>query len=262
MSGLIRFHRSDFQRYHVQYWSSLVITKAPSMARKVLVMLWHFYWNGLEHTSGQLNGIPFSNFSCVQCTIIAHVVIWSQTKFKPIHYNDVIMDAMTSQVTSLTIVYSAVYSGADQRKHQSSASLAFVREIQRWPLNFPYKWPVTRVVTRNLFPFDDVIMFQDFPRTWMVKCKHFCTSFLWHHTFIISFLVLQTASCFPWGMISTTWVSTDLRDDRKCKCIFKFPKRNPANKGQCVQMHNEKIWMTKIDSNLPILQSKLFNSES
>ena len=44
-----------------------------------------------------------------------------------LHYDDVIMTTMASQITSLTIVYSAVYSGADQRKHQSSASLAFVR---------------------------------------------------------------------------------------------------------------------------------------
>ena len=59
------------------------------------------------------------------------------------HYNDVIMDSMASQITSLTIVYSAVYSGADQRKHQSSASLAFVRGIHRRPVNSPHKWPVT-----------------------------------------------------------------------------------------------------------------------
>ena len=51
------------------------------------------------------------------------------------HYNDVIMDAMASQITSLTNVYSTVYPGADQRKHQSSASLAFVRGIHRWPVN-------------------------------------------------------------------------------------------------------------------------------
>ena len=43
------------------------------------------------------------------------------------HYDDVIMGAIASQITSLIIVYSAVYSDADQRKHQSSASLAFVR---------------------------------------------------------------------------------------------------------------------------------------
>ena len=48
-----------------------------------------------------------------------------------LHYNDVIMGAMASQITSLTIVFSTVYSGADQRKHQSSASLAFVRGIHR-----------------------------------------------------------------------------------------------------------------------------------
>ena len=47
------------------------------------------------------------------------------------HYSDVIMTTMASQITSLTIVYSAVYSDADQRKHQSSASLAFVWGIHR-----------------------------------------------------------------------------------------------------------------------------------
>ena len=62
-----------------------------------------------------------------------------------IHYIDVIMGAMASQNTSLTIVYSTVYSDADQRKHQSSASLAFLRGIHRWPVNSPHKWPVTSV---------------------------------------------------------------------------------------------------------------------
>ena len=70
------------------------------------------------------------------------------------HCSDVIMSAMTSQITSLTIVYSTVCSGGDQRKHQSSASLAFVRGIHRWPVNSPNKWPVTR----KMLPFDDVIM--------------------------------------------------------------------------------------------------------
>ena len=73
-----------------------------------------------------------------------------------IHYDDVIMDTIASQITSLTIVYSAVYSGADQSKHQSSASLAFVWGIHRGPVNSPHKWPVTR----KMFPFDDVIMFK------------------------------------------------------------------------------------------------------
>ena len=70
------------------------------------------------------------------------------------HYNDVIMGAIASQITSLTIIHSIVYSDADQRKHQSSTSLAFVRRIHRGPVKSPHKWPVTR----KMFPFDDVIM--------------------------------------------------------------------------------------------------------
>ena len=55
------------------------------------------------------------------------------------------MGAMaSSQITSLTIVYSTIYSGADQRKHQSSGSLAFVLGINRWLVNSPHKYPVTR----------------------------------------------------------------------------------------------------------------------
>ena len=71
-----------------------------------------------------------------------------------VHCNDVIMGSIASQITSLTIVYSTVYSGADQRNHRSSASLAFVRGIHRRPVNSPHKGPVTR----KMFPFDDVIM--------------------------------------------------------------------------------------------------------
>ena len=70
------------------------------------------------------------------------------------HYNDVIMRVMASQITSLMIVYSTVYSGADQRKHQSSTSLVFVRGIHQWPVYSPHKGPVTW----NMFPFDDVFM--------------------------------------------------------------------------------------------------------
>ena len=71
------------------------------------------------------------------------------------HYNDVIMGAMASQITSLTIDYSTVYSDADHiSKHQSFASLAFVQGIHRGPVNSLHKWPVTR----RMFPFDDAIM--------------------------------------------------------------------------------------------------------
>ena len=56
------------------------------------------------------------------------------------------MGGMASQITSLTIVYSTVYSGSDQRKHQSSASLAFGWGIHRW--------------TQKMFPFDDAILWE------------------------------------------------------------------------------------------------------
>ena len=70
------------------------------------------------------------------------------------HNNDVIMTTIASQITSLTAVYSAVYSDADQRKHRSSASLAFVWGIHR------DRWiPRTKgQLMRKMLPFDDVIM--------------------------------------------------------------------------------------------------------
>ena len=68
------------------------------------------------------------------------------------------MGAMAPQIINPAIVYSTVYSGADQRKHQSSASLVFVRGIHRWPVNSPHKGPVTR----KMFPFDDVIKIRPF----------------------------------------------------------------------------------------------------
>ena len=78
---------------------------------------------------------------------------WSRPKGF-LHYGDVIMGGIASQITSLTTVYSAVYSDVDQRKHQSFASLAFVRGIYRGPVNSRQNWPVTR----KMFPFDEVIM--------------------------------------------------------------------------------------------------------
>ena len=71
----------------------------------------------------------------------------------PRPYTDVIMGAMASQITSLTIVNSTVYTGAD-KKNQSSASLAFCAGIHRSPVNSPHKWPVTG----KIFSFEDIIM--------------------------------------------------------------------------------------------------------
>ena len=79
------------------------------------------------------------------------------------------MSTMASQITSLTIVYSTVHSGADQIKHQSSASLAFVWGIDRPPVNSPHKGPVTR----KMFPFDDVIMW-DIVHAYLFRFRPWC----------------------------------------------------------------------------------------
>ena len=79
------------------------------------------------------------------------------------------MGVMASQITSLAIVYSNVYSDPDQRKHQSSTSLAFVWGIHRGPVNPPHKWPVTR----KMFPFHDPIVFwRKLTCVLMAKCNN------------------------------------------------------------------------------------------
>ena len=73
--------------------------------------------------------------------LMVNLLAWTLVLLVP-HYNDVIMSTMTSQVTSLTIVYLAMYSGTEQRKHQRSTSQAFVRGIHWWLVNSPHKGPV------------------------------------------------------------------------------------------------------------------------
>ena len=75
------------------------------------------------------------------------------------HNNGVIMSAMASQITAVSIVWSSVCWGSDERKHQSCTSLAFVRGINRRPVDILHKGPVTRI----LFLFEDVIMKESCP---------------------------------------------------------------------------------------------------
>ena len=86
------------------------------------------------------------------------------------------MSPMASQITSLIIVFTTVYSGADQRKHQSSPSLALVRGIQRWPVTSPHK----ETVTRKTFPFDDVIIIHRSNKPIVDELRHldFCLSII------------------------------------------------------------------------------------
>ena len=77
------------------------------------------------------NNLPAIYFKTVHMICTVHVII--------VPYSDVIMSAMASSVTGVSIVYSTICSGTDQRKYQSSASLAFVRGIHWWLVTFPHK---------------------------------------------------------------------------------------------------------------------------
>ena len=100
-----------------------------------------------------MSNLTVSTVPC--CSLIPlHRFVLEHMQVQWSHYSDVMVSKMASQITNLTVVYSIVYSSADQRKHQSSASLAFVRGIHWRPVNSQHKGPVTR----KMFPFDDVIM--------------------------------------------------------------------------------------------------------
>ena len=103
---------------------------------------------------------------------------------KPLHYSDVIMSAMASLITTITIVYSAGYSDADQRKHQSSAPLAFVRGIHRLPVNSHHIWSVTQ----KMLTLDDIIM------TWANVDPDLCPH--------IGYNELITHALLEWGCLS------------------------------------------------------------
>ena len=100
------------------------------------------------------------------------MTIFLQTSTIGMHYGDLIMGTVVSQITSLTIVYSIIYSDAGQRKHQWLESLAFVRGIHQGPVNSLHKWPVTR----KMFPFDDIIMWYS---QWVSSYKSFCQYDWW-----------------------------------------------------------------------------------
>ena len=136
------------------------------------------------------------------------------------------MDSMTTQITSLAIVYSTVHSGSNQRKHQSSASPAFVRGIHREPvnslnprlaerpletngrlanrrLNYPHKGPVTR----KMFPFDDVIMVNS---SLVLDSSAFRGHVVWNHIEITRKKIHQRHLKYPMivgrRLVSRNWV--------------------------------------------------------
>ena len=154
----------------------------------------HCWWS-----PGNRSSSSWQPYRWHESTGIGMISIIKQTQD---HYCDVKMGAMVSQITSLTSVYSTVYSGADQRKHQTFASLAFVWGIHQWPVDSPHKW----AVTRKMIPFDDVITIAC---TFMLGytsyiLKTFCIdlNFLF---IIITFLITDLSKNADWQYESTSF---------------------------------------------------------
>ena len=126
-------HNKSVYPFILLSWLSLFASNMPHFLNRLLV-------------TRQITSIHFLKFRKNKQAIKANLF-----HFFHHHYNDVIMSAMASQISSLTIVYATVYSGANQRKHQSSVPLAFVRGIHQRSVNAPHKGPVTR----KMYPCDD-----------------------------------------------------------------------------------------------------------
>ena len=134
------------------------------------------------------------------------------------HINDVIMSAMASQMTSLTIVYSNIHSCTDQRKHQSSASLAFVRGTRRWPVNSPHKGPVTRKKSSHFMTSSYDL------RSWDTSI----VKLFYHVPSSIASLVRFKVSTFS---INAQWIVQSLiqefmRVTRKSSSNWRYPTKN------------------------------------
>ena len=125
---VLAIFRLQHQQLHDQYTSLHFIWS--SGGPQPLLRQWHYtrLCNVLSNQSatGMLEAANWWGTGDILHENITYIVVEHS-----LHYNDVIMGAVASQFTSLTIAYSMVNWGADQRKHQSSASLAFVRWIHR-----------------------------------------------------------------------------------------------------------------------------------
>ena len=106
------------------------------------------------------------------------------------------MGTIASQMTSLTIVYSTVYSGANQRKHQRSASLAFVRGIHRWLVNIRNLINVAFQGRTTKYMNQDIRQVKVYNR----KSSH---SFI-HAVIFYSFIYLSFCQLFPIPSIGKT----------------------------------------------------------
>ena len=116
-----------------------------------------FHWHWGNHESQKHPWRIWVDASCGSAGNLSYNHKTKHNNAMQIHRYDVIMSAMASQITSHTIVYSTIHSGADQRRTSKLRVTGLLLGIHRWPMNSLRKGPVTC----KLFPYDDVIMLMD-----------------------------------------------------------------------------------------------------
>ena len=171
--------------------------------------------------------------------------MWCCCHSRVSHYGDVVMATVASQITSLNIVYSTVYSGADQRKHQSSASLAFVWGIHR------YRWiPRTKGQLRGKcfhlmtsswrWLFMDMRLFCTRPSTTIVMIlTHWPREMGSNFKYIIFKLITRADSKIHGGNMGPTWGRQDPGGSHvghtnlviwdRCEIALRWMPPNPVN---------------------------------
>ena len=152
------------------------------------------------------------------------------------HYSDVRMGAIASQITSLTIVYSIVYLSADQRKHQCSALLAFLRGIHRRILAHMAS------NAEKMFPFDDVIMcYSQYYDGWLSNSGSLCKfntspksftrkwnrnlvkpTFIFNHDDVIKWKHFPRNWPFVRGIHRSRWIPHTKASDAELWCFLWF----------------------------------------
>ena len=150
----MRFHQCHYIATFLMYvptssWRLLMAWCPIGTRPSAIIMLNRpWVWCQMKHNRHHAQTVQERWETCESFVINGFIFLWWYC-----HYSDVIIIAIASQITSVSIVCWTVGSGTDQRKHQSAASLAFVRGIHQWPVNFPHQRPVAR----KMFPFDDII---------------------------------------------------------------------------------------------------------
>ena len=141
---LIKMHNVSFTKMHLKIWSAkwwpfcLGLNVLNGTSKIWIKCIVSELWKGYS-----LKRYLYTPSTCFRTKYLRRCPLQWRHK-----------NAIASQITGVSIICSNVCSGANQREHQSSASLVFVRGIHRWPVDSPHKGPVTR----KMFPFDDVTM--------------------------------------------------------------------------------------------------------